>query len=199
MRNPVSGRRIGRRSAILGAAAILVVGCGSSSPTSTAAAPRPSATATPQPSPPTTPTASAEIAIPEGRYVSAPQLVADILGRLDRETALSASEKQAITDQILGIRGARSFKTAFEVDASNHVVVFTTVDERSPSAERDWTITAVDRDTVVLDPPCCVAEVYGVRRIGGSFTLEARSPASSNVEAFVRRVVFETEPFRREL
>ena len=53
----------------------------------------------------------------------------------------------------------------------------------------------IDPFTFELSIPCCGTRRYGVEWNGDSFSLTARSPATGNVELFVRRILFESQPF----
>jgi len=188
---PTRTRSNTRRLAILAAVVgVLAVACGSSAPTATNRSTAPSAPAVVAS---TNPSAAATV-IPVGRYVGVTQQVADIVERLQRDSSLSETERAAILDNVLEIRGARTYQTTLDVHDGSRFDLITTIDGKDPDVEH-WSMLPIDDHRFAVDTDCCGVQVYEVRRLDRGFQLFAKSPASSNVERFVRSVVFETGPF----
>jgi hypothetical protein len=181
-----------RLAVIAGVIGLLASACGSAAPNAT------SRSATPSNPPIAGSASSAPVAtaIPIGRYVGATQQVADIVRRLQMDTSLSESERAAILDDVLEIRGATTYQTTIDVRDGSHFAITPHIDGKADQVE-DWTFRSIDDRRFVVDTQCCGTQVYEVAREAQSFRLTAKSPASSNVERFVRSVVFETGAFAR--
>ena len=178
----------GRLAIIVSAIALVGAGCGSTSPTAAPIASLPSAAAE-RPS-----TAPVAAVIPVGRYVGAVQQVSDISGRLQLDASLAESERAAILDSVLEIRGARTYQTTLDVHDGSRFDLIQTIDGKVASLEH-WKSLPIDERWFAVDTDCCGVQVYEVRRLDRGFQLLAKSPASSNVERFVRSVIFETGRF----
>jgi hypothetical protein len=119
--------------------------------------------------------------------------VADVKAKLDA-TELAPEAKDAVLDTILRIRRSTSLQAVIEVtDAA--WVGGTRVDGRQPVMEPAWPLTQVDDHTVLLRTPCCGVQVWQIQPASDGFRMKALSPASSEVEAFVRSILFESGPF----
>jgi len=135
-------------------------------------------------------------AIPDGTYTTGPMSVADIDRQLDAEESLTEAEKESIRNEILVITGTTTLESAIEVDgtvmrgAMGHDDRPLEWDSEGVSEVR-W----IDPSTYELAIQCCGTQRYGVEWNGESFSLTARSPATGNVELFVRRILQESFPF----
>lgn len=134
--------------------------------------------------------------IPDGTYLGPEQPVADILAQLDADLSLSDTNRAAIADTILGIRGATTYQTKIELHGSS-MIVSSGVD--GVFAPEGWSIRSAGGDLLVASGSSSAIAF----RVGGcdgtrdpcSFTLRATEPATSAIESFVRRITFETGPF----
>ncbi len=184
-----SPRRLATVAAVIG---LVAAACGGTSPSATSRSSGPS-------TPPVVASASpapVTAIIPDGRYAGTVQQVSNIVGRLQKDTSLTESERAAILDDVLEIRGATTYQTTLDARVKNSFDLITTIDGKAEPVEH-WTYVPVDDHRFVVDTDCCGVQVYEVAREGGSIRLTAKSPASSNVERFVRGVVFEAVPFTR--
>jgi len=191
---PIRARRSAPRLVIiLGVVGLVVAACGGSVPTATDRSAVPSAPAVTASA---TPVAVAAI-IPVGRYTGPVQQVADIVGRLEKDSSLSESDRAAILD-VLEVRGARTYQVTLDVREGNRFDLIMRIDGKLDSGGvAHWTMWPVDDRLFVVKTDCCGMQVYGVERQDHAVRLSAKSPASSNVERFVRSVVFETGTFAR--
>jgi len=130
--------------------------------------------------------------IPDGTYLGAEQQVADILQRLEGNPTLSAGEKATITDSILGIREATTFQVRIEINGDS-MVVSQGVD--GTFIPEQWTITPLAEKRIAATWSSGMIEFEvrgcGLPGSGCGFTLQALSPVPSEVEAFVRKLIFE--------
>jgi hypothetical protein len=136
-------------------------------------------------------------AIPDGRYVGAVQQVADILDQLARDASLTAGERDIIIDTVLGIRGASTYQTVFEIEGSSMTLSQSVDGQANPES---WFLAPAgdDRIAATWSNGKIEFEVRGCALPGPEcvYTFQAITPAPSDVEAFVRRLVFETSgPF----
>lgn len=134
----------------------------------------------------------------QGTYV-ADIPVAGILSALDAETTLSAADKTAVIDDILGIRGATTLN--MELTVGRGTFNFGQgVDggQIAPSIERAWALTTIDAQTVGLSADGGPVGSWRVIRTGDGlgFTLVRLTEAPSTVEAFVSGVLFDSVPYR---
>jgi hypothetical protein len=137
----------------------------------------------------------AEPAIAAGTY-STDVPVAEILQELDAQDGLSAAERAAIIDDILAIRGATTLH--IQVVLTDKTFNFLQgVDDQAlhNSIPIPWTVTAFEGRDLTLDTGRTDSfrtqhyEVDGSRAMGYQF--HPVSPAASEVETFVRHVLFE--------
>jgi len=196
---PKCTRAGARRGAILAAViGLLAVACGSGSPSATYRSAIPSASAaaaSPAIAASASPVAVAAM-IPVGRYAGPVQQVADIVRRMQLDTSLSDSDRAVILDSVLEIRNAAKYQVTLDVHDGNRFGLIMTIDGKLDSGGvEQWTMLPVDDRLFVVDTDCCGMQVYGVERQAHAIRLTAKSPASSNVERFVRSVIFEAGPF----
>jgi hypothetical protein len=190
---PIRARRSASRLAItLGVVGLFVAACGSGNPTAADRSAMPG-------SPAVTASANPVAAIiPVGRYTGPVQQVADIVVRLEQDSSLSDSDRAAILDDVLEIRNAATYQVTLDVRDGNRFDLIMTIDGKLDSGGVEhWTMWPVDDRLFVVKTDCCGMQVYGVERQDHAVRLSAKSPASSNVERFVRSVVFETGTFAR--
>lgn len=134
--------------------------------------------------------------IPDGTYLGPEQSVAAITGGLESDPGITQEGRDAILDTILGIRGGTTYQTRIEV-LGDRMTVGIGVDGRF--APEVWAIEDAGdgrmRATLRNSSPVFRVEGCDGRRDPCSFSLEATTPAASDVETFVRRVVLETGVF----
>jgi hypothetical protein len=123
--------------------------------------------------------------------------VDDILAKLDAST-LNDGEKMSVIDTIFVIRGATTLNLRLTVTAEEFTLQQGT-DGGTLEANQPWHITRNDGRTLAFDhipSGASTAEYHVIRGTDGrSFTLKALSPASSEVETFVREVLFNSAPY----
>ena len=133
-------------------------------------------------------------AIPPGTYATQPMAVADIQAQLDAEEFLTDEEKTMIVENVLAVDG-RSTLATYMVVGDEAFDLRLSRDGGPPKQDTAFAVTWVDDQTFLVRSACCGEQTYGVTWEGDSFRLVARSPASGNVELFVRRILFESQPF----
>jgi hypothetical protein len=106
------------------------------------------------------------------------------LAGLDREAM------DAVLDDLLMIRGATTYQTKIEVDGASMTVQYSVDGSDRPEL---WVITPRGGKRIAARTTGGRVIEFDVRSSlpGAGFTLQAMSPASSEVEALVRRIVFE--------
>jgi hypothetical protein len=149
-------------------------------------------TPTPLPTPLPTPTSMVS-PIADDIYAAAPMNVADILARLGAETTLTADEKTAIQEDVLGGLDGTTFLVELEIDGPVFRFWYGRDDEVL-FGEPAWSMSVLDADTIEVDRGEGTT-TFDVTTEGESFSLRATTDAPSPVEAFVRSVLFETSPF----
>jgi hypothetical protein len=147
-------------------------------------------TPTPVPSP------TAPVAILDGTYLlDLP--VDDILAALDADKRLSVSQKDAVIDDVLAVRGAETLNLRIVI-AEGKFTLHQGTDGSPMDANPPWAMTAIDGHTVAFgNVPTTGTARYEVvpGSTAGSFTLRPLSAAGSVVEDFVRATLFATAPF----
>lgn len=133
-------------------------------------------------------------AIPAGVYATEPMDVADILVQLDADQSLSEAQKQSIVRDVLVIDGRTTLASHMFV-RDDEFDMRLSRDGGTPEQDTTFTVTWLDDQSFQMETPCCGRTTYGVTWEGDAFRLDARTPASSNVETFVRRILFESQPF----
>ena len=133
-------------------------------------------------------------AIPPGTYATQPMAVADIRAQLDAEELLTDEDKTAIVEDVLRIDG-RSTLATYMVVGDEGFDLRLSRDGGPPMQDTPFSVTWVDDQTFLVRSACCGDQTYGVTWEGDSYRLVARSPAGGNVEQFVRRILFESQPF----
>jgi hypothetical protein len=137
-------------------------------------------------------------AIPaDGIYQSEPIPVATIMQLLAADTKLSEADRTSIVDVILGLRSATTFQSAFEVRDGDQWIGGQRVDAEPFVFGVPWPITSLDPSSIKLQTDCCGNQTYRVAQTPEGIRLTAVSPASSDVETFVRHITFELSPFTR--
>jgi hypothetical protein len=183
-------------SARLAAAAAVLVVVGAGVLILTAGSPTSPRVVQPSPAPSSSPSATAAGTRPiqNGTY-STSMPVADILTRLDAVSSLTAAQKTAVIDDILGIRGATTLKVEVTVADATFTAGYAT-DGEPVQPGSTWKLYVLDPSTIAVDvgTESSGIQAYRVTSTGRSFTLRAVSPADP-VEGFVRSVLFETAPF----
>lgn len=149
----------------------------------------------PSPSATTVPSASAQT-IADGRYVSTPQQVADILERIDADADLTTANKDSVIDDLIGIRGHATLQVVLDITGDTFAARLRMddgplIDDGTPP----WGLTSIDEQTIALHTDCCGVQSYRVGHVDGGFTLMPISPVSSAVEDLVRRILFASSPF----
>jgi hypothetical protein len=146
--------------------------------------------------PPSASPSPAAQAIPDGTYTTGPMSVTAIEQQLEAEETLTEAEKESIRNDILVISGTTTLESAIEVDGT--VMRGALGHDGGPL---EWDSEGVS-DVHWIDPfmyevaiQCCGTQRYGVDWNGESFSLTATSPATGNVELFVRRILQESFPY----
>ena len=186
------------RIALFGATAVAVVSVGlaglllwsGSNGSDVGGPPGPTAPATSSPGA----SAGAIHAIPAGTYATEPMDVADILAQLDADQSLSEAEKQSIVTDVLVIDG-RTTLTPNVLVRDNAFELRLSRDGGPLVQDTAFAVTWIDDQSFQVKTACCGRTTYGITWEADAFRLEARSPASGNVETFVRRILFESQPF----
>ena len=132
-------------------------------------------------------------AIPVGTYATPPMSVADIRAQLDADQALTAGEKDSIINDILDIDGRGTLAT-YMVVGDNSIDGRVSRDGGPPERDTTFPVTWVDADQFRWTN-ARGEQTWGIRWDGDSYHLVARTPAGGNVELFVRRILFESQPF----
>jgi hypothetical protein len=134
------------------------------------------------------PTAAAQL-IPDGRYIGTPLEVAAIESQVEA-SGFPREAKDAILDDVLMIRDATTYQTVIQVDGELMTVDYLVDGSSHPET---WRITPLGGMRMLARLSTGQEIEFEVRSSlpGAGFTLQAMSPAPSEVEALVRRIVFE--------